>query len=92
MNRTRDYYRHHRERVIKRKKDIIHAQNDYWHVRFEGELSKGKIHCSCPLCRRKSYDYSKMSDIDKVISMAQEVMDYTGDKAQVERINRRMHF
>lgn len=25
-------------------------------------LSKGKIHCSCPMCRHKSYDEKSMSD------------------------------
>lgn len=56
MNRSRDYYRKQRARVIRRKQNIIHSQNDYWHVEHAGMLSKGKIHCSCPMCRHKSYD------------------------------------
>lgn len=26
----------------------------YWYVKHKGQLSKGKIHCSCPLCRCKT--------------------------------------
>lgn len=48
MNRSRDYYRKQRARVIRRKQKIIHGLNDYWHVEHAGMLSKGKIHCSCP--------------------------------------------
>ena len=61
-NRTRDYIRRQRWAHISRKKRIIHSQNDYWNFRHDGELSKGKIHCSCWMCRRKSYISAKMSD------------------------------
>ena len=62
MNRSRDYYRKQRARVIRRKQNNIHSQNDYWQVEPAGMLSKGKIHCSCPMCRHKSYDEKSMSD------------------------------
>ena len=45
--------------------EIIHEQGDYWNYRHDGELDKGKIHCSCPYCRRKSQDTPKISDIRK---------------------------
>lgn len=62
MNRPISFYRHNRIRVIKRKKKIIKEQHNYWYVQHDGILSKGKIHCSCPLCRHKSYDEAKMQD------------------------------
>ena len=37
-----------------RKARIIHEQNDYWGYKYIGELRKGKIHCSCPLCSAKT--------------------------------------
>ena len=57
--RSRDIIRHNKYKTIARKKRIIHSQNDYWHFKYENELSKGKIHCSCPLCRHKSYDRAR---------------------------------
>ncbi|MCM3786235.1 hypothetical protein M3231_25085 [Neobacillus mesonae] len=53
--RTRGYYRHHRQRVIERKKKLIEDHLG-WHVpncQF-GRLSKSKIHCSCSMCSEKS--------------------------------------
>lgn len=78
MNRTRDYYRHQRKRVINRKRKIIHSQDDYWYVPHDGMLSKGKIHCSCPMCRRKSYDEAKMQDLHSTVGdldMLEDVSD-----------------
>ena len=51
MNRTRAYYREMREKHIKRKKRI---SNHYWYYKFDGQYSKGKIHCSCPICASKT--------------------------------------
>ena len=76
MQRTRDYYRYHRRRIIRRKKQIISDQNNYWSYKHEGELSKGKIFCSCPLCRRKSYDFPKFCDRKKKASMIDEALYY----------------
>lgn len=76
MERERDYYRHHRERCIKRKKKIIRDLNDYWHYTHEGVLSKGKIHCSCWMCRRKSYDEPKMQDVRNSMAMDYSEQEY----------------
>ena len=57
MNRTRDYYRKMRAKHIKRKKRIV----SHWkwfedgYYPHDGMYSKGKIHCSCPLCKAKAY-------------------------------------
>ena len=53
-NRNRAYYRHHRNRVINRKRNI--AKHIHWHIRYNqvSRLSKAKIHCSCGMCSKKS--------------------------------------
>lgn len=56
MNRTRDYYRKMRAKYIKRKKDIV-AHWRGWedgYYEYDGQYSKNKIHCSCPLCSKKA--------------------------------------
>lgn len=79
MNRTRDYYRKMRAKAIHRKRRIIKGQHDYWYVEHEGMLSKGKIHCSCPMCRHKSYDEKPATDKRKDEFARSQVEDlYTG--------------
>ena len=64
MNRSRDYYRHHRERAIQRKKGIARR---YWHYNHDGQYSKGKIHCSCRMCSSKTNtDGWAMSDMRRL--------------------------
>ncbi len=75
QNRDAAYRRQKREDVIRRKEKIIHEQNDYWHYGDPGRLSKGKIHCSCPLCRRKSYDSARRDDAVRAQSMLSEAAD-----------------
>lgn len=55
MNHSRNYYREMRAKHIRRKKKLIHKLNDYWYYKYDGQYSKGKIHCSCPMCRGKDY-------------------------------------
>ena len=90
--RNMGYYRAQRKKAINRKKRIIRDQHNYWNVRFDGELSKGKIHCSCPLCRRKSYDYAKMQDIRNNASAISSLIDVEMDidiaKYQSKLINK----
>ncbi len=67
MNRDRDYYRKQRKRAIHRKERIlcriggagyVHA----WAHGSTGRFAKGKIHCSCRMCRSKSYDNPQIRD------------------------------
>lgn len=44
-----------------RKARIIKKQNNYWHYTSLHELSKGKIHCSCPICSAKTNDKNNKS-------------------------------
>ena len=58
MSRTRAYTRKMRAKAIKRKKRIV--SNWRWHGNYpfykhDGMFSKGKIHCSCSLCKDKAY-------------------------------------
>ena len=57
MARGIAYTRKMRAKHIKRKKDIIHKVYPWlgeWY-KHDGQYSKGKIHCSCPLCSYKAY-------------------------------------
>lgn len=59
VNRNRGYYRHQRKRAIKRKlhilKNIKNYEDDYVTAKTVGQLNKGKVHCSCPLCRFEKF-------------------------------------
>ena len=70
MNRNRSYYRKQRKRVIRRKERILLrlGGEEYlkgWAHGAVGRFAKGKIHCSCPLCRLKSYEYPRRRDLRK---------------------------
>ena len=60
---SRRYRRLQRQRAIKRKKGILQQYGSYSWVHYDGMLSKGKVHCSCPMCRKKSYDHPKIQDV-----------------------------
>ena len=56
-NRSKAYTRHQRERIIQRKWAILKNvfQREDKHMPIRGTLSKGKIHCSCRMCRYEQY-------------------------------------
>ena len=81
MKRNRAYYRWHRLRVINRKTDMLMrlGGEEYvegWTRGKPGRLAKGKIHCSCPMCRRKSYDSPSHSDVKQKEGLKQQILDY----------------
>jgi hypothetical protein len=54
--------------------------NEYvfaWSRGKYGRLSKGKIHCSCWMCRTKSYDTISNADKKKFLSAQQQLKDDT---------------
>ena len=56
--RDRSYTRKMRAKAIKRKKRITShypMSNDCPYYPHDGMYSKGKIHCSCRMCRGKDY-------------------------------------
>ena len=75
-NRTTEYRRHKRAAVIRRKKNIVRdIWLGGWNYTYDGCLSKGKIHCSCPMCRRKSYDLARQDDIRSADNMMDDLHD-----------------
>ncbi|WP_133579945.1 hypothetical protein [Aureibacillus halotolerans] len=77
FNRTRAYYRHHRQRVIQRKRKIV--KKTEWHVKDNqfGRLHKGKIHCSCGMCTMKTHNLGFPWSEQKLIEgMKQEIRDF----------------
>lgn len=78
MNRTRDWHRFQRRRAIARKAGILRrnwgAEEAFLRTGGKpGRLSKGKIHCSCWMCRRKSRDERSTSDNRKQVSILQQM-------------------
>ncbi|WP_188886953.1 hypothetical protein [Paenibacillus radicis (ex Gao et al. 2016)] len=73
-NRKQAYIRHHRRRIIQRKK-LLTLQLG-WVVKHTGSLAKGKIHCSCWWCSQKTYrlGYSK-SEQTRIINGEQQLQD-----------------
>ena len=81
--KSRDKTRYERFRHINRKKRIIKDQHNYWSYKHEGMLSKGKIHCSCWMCRSKSYDEPSMSDKRKMEKMNSSYDDWFFDGPEI---------
>lgn len=86
-NRIRSYYRYQRNRAIQRKHRILICRWGWTEVKklyskdnkegiSLGKLSKGKIHCSCWMCRRKSYDEYSHRDKKRMSGMEEQLRDY----------------
>ena len=80
MKRGIAYRREVRNKQITRKKRILHFQS-YYDPLYpkDGYLDKGKIHCSCWLCRRKSYDCPKMQDVRNKLKMDFSEFEYNSN-------------
>ena len=68
----------------------------YWNVKHLGQLSKGKIHCSCPMCRaktrnkgnRRSYSPSinyKPSELRKIEKMKWDETNWENEKYVISK-------
>ena len=91
MKRDRAYFREMRERHIKRKKRIANSYSYPLKLKFDGMYSKGKIHCSCWMCQRKTnnkhrkiaytplHDW-KHNDLQKMDRMKEEEKEYREGK------------
>ena len=87
MARGRDWRRFQRYRTIQRKVDILRGIDGDENVKAWtaggtkiGRLSKGKIHCSCWMCRVKSYDYRSHMDARRIQGMADEEHEWRQDE------------
>ncbi|MCL2281381.1 MAG: hypothetical protein FWC25_01810 [Dehalococcoidia bacterium] len=81
MQRTRAYYRWQRMRTIRKKLSLLKciggddlAQG--WVRGKPGRLAKGKVHCSCYMCRAKSYDYISHQAAKQNESATQQMLGY----------------
>lgn len=82
-NRSRDYYRHQRKRVINKKLDIIknawHNDDHPW-IKEPGNLSKAKLNCSCKMCKyEKHYHIPAPKTKSKLDLMELELEWYLND-------------
>jgi hypothetical protein len=82
MRKTRAGRRAQRERVINRKICILRqfGGEEYifaWSRGSTGRFAKGKIHCSCWMCRSKSYDILSHSDRRKLEAARQQLNEET---------------
>lgn len=80
MNRDRSYYRKQRKRAIHRKEELLRriGGDEYvraWAHGSTGRFAKGKIHCSCQMCRIKSYDDPQVRDKRRAMDAAQQLKE-----------------
>ncbi|MBR6430959.1 MAG: hypothetical protein IKS27_07070 [Oscillospiraceae bacterium] len=80
MNRDRSYYRKQRKRAIHRKEGILRriGGEEYvqaWAHGSTGRFAKGKIHCSCWMCRSKSYDEPQIRDKRMAADAAEQLRE-----------------
>lgn len=84
------YRRKQRIRAIKHKEHIVNSvYSEPYVVKSRGILSKGKVHCSCPLCaaktkrnmgiRDRSIRSWAISDQRKMNKMTSQLYDYDRD-------------
>lgn len=78
MYRTKSYRLHQRRRVIEWKKRFIKQNGDYWVYTHEGRLAKGKIHCSCGMCRYESThgELTKKKNYLLDLGMEEQIKEY----------------
>lgn len=60
--------------IIKNVYQVRTKDDKYYEQR--GRLAKGKVHCSCPMCRTKSYDSLSARDKRYLIKMQQDLEAY----------------
>jgi len=82
MAKNRGVLRRQRSRAIRKKMRFLMRLGGYesvaaWTGGQLGRLHKGKIHCSCWMCRRKSYDIHAHRDAKLRESAIQQITDWT---------------
>jgi len=80
MRRNRTFRRSQRLRVINRKIRLLRKYGGDKYVlawsgggKKTGRFAKGKIHCSCRMCRRKSYDDPSHTDKKELLAFQQQL-------------------
>ena len=85
--RDRAYTRKMRAKHIKRKKSIVHNWK-WWgdnpsYYPHDGMYSKGKIHCSCPLCKTKAYYGKHLFTRQEVIAILRQ---HAGEQEYIDNL------
>lgn len=83
-NRNRAFNRHQRERIIRKKlyilNDIMNIHKEFFSDKNIGKLSKGKVHCSCKMCRyAQHYGLEKFKYEIKLKVLQHEINFYEND-------------
>lgn len=81
MQRTRAYCRWQRTRTIRKKLSLLKRMGgddliQGWVRGKPGRLAKGKIHCSCYLCRTKSYEQISHQSAKQNETATQQMFSY----------------
>jgi len=81
MSRSRAYYRWQRYRTIQKKLGFLKRVGGMenvmaWTGGQPGRLSKGKIHCSCWMCRMKSKVQAPRQDLKSKVSASQQMQEF----------------
>ena len=87
MTRSRSYRRTQRRRAIHHKAMILRDYwglrgDDYWTPARLGALAKGKVHCSCWMCRTKSFDNPRIMDVRNALSLEQDLREYETERME----------
>ena len=78
MKKTRVFRRSQRARIVNRKSRLLRKIGGEenlvaWSRGNTGRFAKNKIHCSCWMCRIKSYDTLSHADKVKAMSALQQL-------------------
>lgn len=90
IHKNRKYRRRQRELHIKRKENIIRSHqfaDDTW-MPVRGKLSKGKVHCSCKICRFNSYTHQDAKQAASMLGALQEADLTTAATHTVEKLQK----
>lgn len=77
MQRGIAYRREVRNRKIARRKRICIERDGYGWYEFDGQYSKGKIHCGCKMCKPYKGYYASSYDEKKVKIAEAELRMYS---------------
>lgn len=93
IHKNRKYRRRQRELHIRHKENIIRSHQfaeDAW-MPVRGKLSKGKVHCSCKMCRFDSYTHQDAKQATSMLEELQEADLTTTAIHTVEKLQKIRH-
>ena len=93
IHKNRKYRRRQRELHIRHKENIIRSHQfaeDAW-MPVRGKLFKGKVHCSCKMCRFDSYTHQDAKQATSMLEALQEADLTTTAIHTVEKLQKIRH-